>query len=395
MPINGLTNREPSFPEIGNIRKGAPKSTDKRVIGKDLTYFRVTFKEGEEEAAEAFLKAYGKTPRLLNVLIPFDDLDRVWEAWNEAYVTGALVHRCNRNPRTGEGFVHYAIDPATGRPLVYGGLSTDTGERVPCQGVAMTCKGGQMVPYLAGKKQEPIKCSQEGRLRVIIKELARLAYLTLHTTSINDIYHLDEQLRGIKRTGGGRLAGMPLVIRRRLEYISTPGEGGKRVRRKSWLLSIEPDGDWVRAKIETMKKASYPALSAPAEVVPTVIIEGEVVDVTTGEILDEEDIGGGNGTEGEAQETVTKPKKAPTKKKPTTNGNGKHWVEQKSTRESFWGVMHDGLGLSDEEVHEALGVEHISDYAGSGTDAIKQVRKWVDSQIEAEEKAEQPELAMG
>ena len=57
--------------------------------------------------------------------------------------------------------------------------------------------------------------------------------------------------------------------------------------------------------------------------------------------------------------------------------------------------MHDIMGLSDEQVHTALGVEHIKDFQGSGTDAIKQVREWVDAQIEADESAEQPELGMG
>ena len=39
MPIKGLTNGEMDFPEIGRLRKGAPKTQADRP-GKDLTYFR-------------------------------------------------------------------------------------------------------------------------------------------------------------------------------------------------------------------------------------------------------------------------------------------------------------------------------------------------------------------
>ena len=62
MPIVGLTDQKrPSFPKIGDIRKGAEKG--KNQPGKDLTYFRYVPIEGEEEAAQAFGARYRDQPR--------------------------------------------------------------------------------------------------------------------------------------------------------------------------------------------------------------------------------------------------------------------------------------------------------------------------------------------
>ena len=96
MPIKGLTDRpvgDRAFPQIGTIRKGAPKQANRP--GKDLNHFRVEFTQGEEETAKHFHELYGDEPRDINIILPFDEIDRVWEAWNEAYLAGALIHRCD------------------------------------------------------------------------------------------------------------------------------------------------------------------------------------------------------------------------------------------------------------------------------------------------------------
>lgn len=232
-PIKGMTDQLPSFPQIGTVRKGAPKGENRP--GPDLTYFRVEFDEREAETAQRFRAIYGEEPREININLPFDDIDRCWEAWREAYRAGALIHRCD-----GE-LIEYAINTKTGEVLVRGGIHLETGERVPCSG--------------------KVDCKPHARLRVIIPELRRLAYLMVLTGSIHDIVNISGQLQAIRDLSGGQLRGLPLVLRRRPKRISTPsGPNGKRARREKWLLSIEADPRWVEAKLAQLEGASFPQL---------------------------------------------------------------------------------------------------------------------------------------
>lgn len=240
MPIRGLTDQTDqfrAFPQIATIRKGAPKGQNQP--GKDLKYFRVEFAEHEREATARFHKLYGNQPVDIDIVLPFNEIERVWEAWQEAYVAGALIHRCD-----GE-FICYAIDSNTGEILVRGGLDVKTGQPVPCNGAA--------------------KCKPRGRLRVIVPGLQRLAYLLLVTGSKHDIINITQQLSAIRDLNGGQLAGIPLVLRRRPRKISTPGPDGKRRRYEKWLISIEADPQWVEAKIAALGIEAMPALDAGTE----------------------------------------------------------------------------------------------------------------------------------
>jgi len=241
MSIKGITDRPASFPEIGAIRKGAPKG--ERQPGKDLTYFRVEFDEREAASAAVFAAKYGETPDELNILLPFNEVDRNFDAWREAYLAGAMLHRCN-----GE-YIQYEIDHATGEKLVIGGVpEKKCNGRIP------------VTSYTNSKgKIEQVYCRPVGRLKVLIPELQRLAFLTVHTTSIHDCIFLSSQLAGLYALNGGRLAGIPLKLRRRPMEISTPsGENGKRARRKKWLLSIEADPKWVKAGLLELKRSALP-----------------------------------------------------------------------------------------------------------------------------------------
>jgi hypothetical protein len=228
------------FPEIGRIRKGAPKEPDRP--GKDLTYFRVEFDEREKVASAAFRSVYGDTPSELNVLLPFNSVDENFEAWREVYVQGGLVHRCD-----GER-IWYEINPADGQSVVTNGDPI------------RTC-------------DHKIGCSPSGRLKVLIPELQRLAFLTVLTGSFHDCMNISRQLLAILQING-QLAGVPLILRRRPVQISTPsGPDGKRVRRLKSLLSIEADPNWVKRKLIAMQHAAlpgngldeyeYPQLEAP------------------------------------------------------------------------------------------------------------------------------------
>lgn len=241
MPIHGLTDRGTALPEIGQIRKGGPK-TDPRRPGPDLDYFRVTFDERETQREQAFRAIYGDKPREINVLLPFDEIPQVWDAWFESYLAGRMVARSD-----GERMI-YQSDPATGEVLVMGG---EPYKPHPADGVvgAYHTQDGRV---------EQVKLKPVGRLKVVVPELQSLACLVVLTTSIHDIANISKQLEGIKTLNGGRIAGVPLVLRRRPKKISAPKADGTRVRTVKWLLSIEADPAWVRAKLSEMQRLALP-----------------------------------------------------------------------------------------------------------------------------------------
>ena len=255
MPIRGLSDRAASFPEIGRIRKGAPKQEDRP--GEDLTYFRIELDEAEKEAAAILRGAYPENPTELNILLPFNSVDENFDAWREAYVAGGMVHRCD-----GER-VWYEINPKTGERIVV---------------------AGDPIKQCDGSK----KCKPVGRLKVLIPELQRLAYLTVLTGSVHDVMNISRQLDALLQING-QLAGVPLKLRRRPMAISTPsGPDGKRARRIKSLLSIEADPGWVRHKLLSMRAAALPDYETSDELPALMAPEESEADWTMDDAIDGE-----------------------------------------------------------------------------------------------------------
>lgn len=230
MAILGLTDRAPGFPQIGVLRKGGPKQQREKngrtyeISGQDLKHFR--FDSEDEEASKAFEKEYGAEPRTIRVFVPFASTGENFEAWREEWDASSLRHRCD------------------GRTCVRW-LTKDgkySHEPIPCPG----------------------NCKPAGRLKVIIPELRRLAYVLVHTSSIHDILEIDANLKALEATRGD-LRGIPLNLKRTPREISTPGEDGKRVRREKWLISIEAQPQWVDLQLAAQERAAMGAGSPPPQ----------------------------------------------------------------------------------------------------------------------------------
>jgi len=291
MPIKGLTDRQaPTFPKIGDIRKGA-KKTDPKRPGKDLTFFRYAPLEGEEEAAAQFHVIYGDEPREVNIFLPFDEIERNFEAYMERHTAGALQCR-------GDGAMALLWRDKDGQI-----------QRTPKQCPAQSCDD----------------CKETGRLKVIIPELRRLAYVTVHTTSVWDIVELTANLNALRRITGNGLKGIPLVLKRRPRMVSTPRENGKRVRQEKWLLSIEADQRWVERQLQAMEAAALPG-SVEMPALPGPEAEAaEFVDLDTGEDWDD--------VPGQDEEKPKRTAQKPTKKSPPHPANdaeriGRNWPAQ-------------------------------------------------------------------
>ncbi len=277
MAIKGLTDRGLSFPEIGQIRKGIKvkaKTKDGREIEipKDLDYFRVEFAEAEQEAETTFRKTYGEKPTEIKIILPFNEIDRMWDPFLEAYVASRMIARSD-----GEN-VLYLVDGKTGEVLVKNGIDLKTGQRRP-----------HPEDNLAGRdqKNQPVKYDPVGRLKVIVPELARAAYLTVHTTSYIDIANISQQLNAFAVINNGQIAGIPFMLRRRPKKISVPGKDGKRTRVSKWMLSIEADPEWVKRKLGEIKHLALPGngfdLVPQLEAGKADVIESTAEDVTEDE----------------------------------------------------------------------------------------------------------------
>ena len=241
MPIKGLTdNVIPRFPRLGKLRKGGEKKPNGG-YGADLDHFRFT---SENPAiVQAFSDAYGDNPVSLHVYLPYPQVDANFATWKEAWTAGGLMHRCDGETcqiwRTPQG--KYSQEP---KP----------------------CPGG---------------CDEIGRLTVILPELIKagfVGYVTLETHSLHDMMNMTATLLAVaqERVNDPRgLQGIEFVLRRKKEKISTPGDGGKRVTREKWLVSLEPVASWAATYL-ALAGSTMLAIEAPAN-----------VDPETGEVLDD------------------------------------------------------------------------------------------------------------
>jgi hypothetical protein len=241
MPIIGMTDKAASFPQIGVLRKGAPKPQTGNKPGADLQYFR--FDTDDTRAADMFATAYGKEPTEINIYFAYQTPEENFQAWKEEYSKSSLIHRCD-----GQNAVLW--------------LDTKTNK------------------YSQVPKPCPGNCKPTGRLFVIVPELQRFAYVVVGTTSIHDIMRITQNLEALYAMRGD-LRGIPFVLRRTPEMISTPNTDGSRARREKWLLSIEALPEWVALQLQSTRQQ---ALGRPSPLMLTVNAE-------TGEIVtDDEDV---------------------------------------------------------------------------------------------------------
>ncbi|MGH9767213.1 MAG: hypothetical protein ACREAB_07240 [Blastocatellia bacterium] len=255
MAILGLTDQGGSFPEIGVLRKGAPKPENGNKPGADLTYFRLD--TNDEAFARKFKEFYGEEPRVIHAFVPYNTTAQNFEAWREEWGASSLKHRCN-----GQTTVLWLTPHGT-----------YSHEMKPCPG----------------------RCKPTGRLKIIIPELKRMAHVAIVTTSIHDILTINANLQALELARGS-LRGIPLLIRRAPREISAPGTNGQRIRREKWLITIEAQPSWVELQLAAQERAALPINTPPLalspafgddddEIVEEIVENGARNDLVTSETL--------------------------------------------------------------------------------------------------------------
>lgn len=249
-----------AFPDIGQLRKGLPKN-EQGHVGKDLkTRFRILFFAGDENKAsrERFQQVHKDEIEILpngdmlierlTIFLPFPDPFECFDSSYEAYTAGRMVARAD-----GEKFLRW-VDTATGEVKVNNGEPFTEFEP------------GQIVGSYQNKngKKEVIRAKAVGRLRVVLPELARLAYVTLHTTSIYDVVRITEQLKAIHwisqfLPGRHGVAGIPIVLSRRMTKVTWTQADGSARRVEHGLINLEIDQGWVERMFASLADTALPA----------------------------------------------------------------------------------------------------------------------------------------
>ena len=259
MPILDLQQDAPArLKRAGIIRLGIKKKSER--TGKEYPAETPHFVLKD---APGLADLYGLTPKRLNIYLPFDEVDRNLVAWHQLWVAGGLLCR-------GDGErIEYAVDPKTGEKVIGKGQAFSTGT---FDGMKMTAGRPVRCPGMAHDLYPRCqKCRPNALLIVLIREVPRLAYYQIATSSIHNIVNLTGQMRWVKENIG-RLQGVPFILERRPDAISTPGQNGQRVRRDKYLLHLEPDPEWVKAMLADMHQRALPGggavepVAIPAEV---------------------------------------------------------------------------------------------------------------------------------
>ena len=252
MPIKGLTDKGLSFPQIGRIKKGEmiPVQGKQGVMRPvDLDYFKVEFADTEEGEALAakFVAAFGPEPKSIDIFLPFNEIDQMWDGYLEAYTASRLLARSD-GPAEEGGVVLFRCDGKTGETIVRNGENLETGLHEP-----------HPVDNIAGKdyKGKPVYYNPIGRLKVIVPDLEEAAYLLFTTGSWNDIRFISQQLAGLKELNQDMIKGVPLKLIRSDHEVMAPIDG-KKTRVTKSLVSIKADPEWVKARIQEDKKMAFP-----------------------------------------------------------------------------------------------------------------------------------------
>jgi hypothetical protein len=265
MPILGLTDRSPSFKEIGRLRLGIPKSEAQVSGPKEIGWFRADFRPDAQDSLTLFILAYGQQPTSIHFRLPFAEINRCWDAYYEVYNKFGMLGMSD-----GKRWL-YLRHNKTGELLVKDGMTTHTdGTRVDenTGEIYLPFDPKVAVYSYTSKKGDEVKvfARPTGRLRILIPELKRAAYVQIITNSLYNCIHLSEQLAGvaeIAKSVGMNITQVPMTITRRKETISV-SFGGHKQMQDHYLLNVEIDPLWMEAQFACMSALLPGATVKPA-----------------------------------------------------------------------------------------------------------------------------------
>ena len=245
MPIKDRKRRR--LVRLGVIRLGH-KETRKRDNGSEYS-FPVQDDHFVLTDAPEIITIYGNEPRELDVMLPFPDIGRNFDAYYQVWASGVLL--CQ-----GDGeYVQYAapvnvikdkgkerLRAGEGETLVNNGTACvpfdwngdhfETGETVPCPGA-----DANLYPHCQF-------CKLSALLKVMMArpELFRMGYYQIVTGSGRNY---DTIMGTLEAMPADKLSGIPFKLRL-VKEATTYTEKGKRHATEKWFIQLEPDPEYTR-----------------------------------------------------------------------------------------------------------------------------------------------------
>ena len=245
MGIKDRTRRR--LVRLGVIRLGH-KETKKRANGSEYSY-PVQDDHFVLTDAPEIATIYGNEPRELDVLLPFPDIIRNFDAFYQVWASGVLLcqgdgeyvqyaspvnvvtEKGKDRLRTGEG--ETLVNNGTACvPFDWNGEHFEAGETVPCPGAD---KG--MYPHCQF-------CKLSALLKVMMSrpEIFRMGYYQIVTGSGRNY---DTIMGTLEAIPADKLSGIPFRLRL-VKESTTYKDKGKRHSTEKWFLQLEPDPEYTR-----------------------------------------------------------------------------------------------------------------------------------------------------
>jgi hypothetical protein len=326
--------------------------------------------------APELIEVYGETPRELDVLLPFPDLLRNFDANYQVWAGGVLV--CQ-----GDGeFVQYAtpftvnLDSTTVRvynapgdtcvsngvaaaAFDWNGTHFDPGDTVPCPGEAR-----DMYPHCGA-------CKLHGLLKVMMADprLFRLGYYQVSTGSKRNY----DTLMGILETlPAERLNGIPFKLRMVEEQTTYKDPNGQRKAVQKQFLQLEPDPGFTRQLYDraaaAMLQAPAPLPALPAQAGPNWEDYDDAEPAAPPPLAQDQEPDEPATSENHEPEQAVQP----------------HWTTVPERVAKFWKWGHD-LTLTTDQILMALQVKQLTDYQKNAEDAMNAIQAWINQQLEQAE----------
>lgn len=375
MPIRDRSNRR--LVRLGVIRLGhKEKQTKKR---KDGTTYEVEYPTQDDHFvltdAPELAEVYGEQPRELDVLLPFPDVTRNFDAYYQVWAGGVLVCQGDgeqvlySTPFTvqvsDKGATH--VYNASGDTLVSNGIAQvrftwngsifKPGDTVACPG-----QSADLYPHCAA-------CKLNGMLKVMMSDprLFRMGYYQVSTGSKRNY---DTIMGTLEMLPAERLNGIPFKLRMVEESTTYKDSNGKRAKGTKWFLQLEPDPAFTR-HLYTRMTRSMMGLPEPVAQLPAGPQWGDFDDAEPAAppplAQDQEPDEPATSATEEPEQPMASPHK---------------WTLQEALELCQW--TRNDLGLTDPQMLAALGVPAISDYTGDPEAARKQIDEWIAAKVKAE-----------
>lgn len=225
--IKGLSDKR-RMPRLGKIRLGIKQKTaGGKEFPRDVEYFVLP----EDDYGKKIAARYGAKPTELDILFPVDDDEAIFPQALAWY--GGAGLRCRGDGVTAlrtKGFLVVknsqgdVVDDARGRVLDDDGNGSEADLiQIGCPCPLVDLKGG---------------CTEKAHLLVMLPEISVGGVFQIDTGSVNNIINLNSQLEYV-RTMMGRIALVPLKLKRVAETITYTDEAGAQKKSTHYLLRLE------------------------------------------------------------------------------------------------------------------------------------------------------------